>query len=68
MCKIKVDDKVLLQYTALKGRHKIQGRWENTIYEVIEQPIGKMPAFKVKSMEGNGVLWHNHQYINRHTN
>ena len=24
---------------------------ENTIYEVVEQPLGKIPVFKIKSME-----------------
>ena len=51
---LKVGVKVLLKYTAFKGRHKIQNSWENTIYEVIEQPIGKMPVFKIRSMESDG--------------
>ena len=46
-------DKVLLKCTAFKGKHKIQDRWENTIYEVIGQPLGKIPAFKIKSTEGD---------------
>ena len=41
----KVGDKVLLKHTAFKGKHKIQDRWENTIYEVIEQPLGMIPVF-----------------------
>ena len=45
--------KVLLKSTAFKGKHKIQDRWENTIYKVIEQPTGKMP---VKSMEGDDKM------------
>ena len=28
-------------------KHKIQDRWENTIYEVIEQPLGKIPVSKL---------------------
>ena len=27
---------------------KIQDRWENTIYKVIEQPMGKIPVFFFK--------------------
>ena len=50
---LKVGDKVLLKHTAFKGKHKIQDRWENTIYEVVEQPLGKIPVFKIKSMEGD---------------
>ena len=43
--KLMVGDKVLLKYTAFKGKHKIQDWWENTIYEVVGQPIGKTPVF-----------------------
>ena len=46
-----VGDKELLRCTAFKGKHKIQDCWENTIYEVIEQPYGKIPVFKIKSQE-----------------
>ena len=45
-----VGDKVLLRCTAFKGKHKIQDQWENTIYEVVEQPLGKLPVFKIQSM------------------
>ena len=47
--KLMVGDKVLLRHTAFKGKHKIQDHWENIIYEVIEQPSGKIPVFKLKS-------------------
>ena len=50
---MKVGDKVFLKYTTFKGKHKIQDRWENTIYEVIEQLLGKIPVFKIKPMEGD---------------
>ena len=50
---LQVGDKVLPKHTAFKGKHNIQDRWENTIYEVIEQPLGKIPVFKIKSMEGD---------------
>ena len=49
----KVGDKVLLKCTAFKGKHKIQDRWENIIHKVIEHPLGKIPVFKIKSMEGD---------------
>ena len=48
-----VGHKVLLRHATFKGKHKIQDRWENTIYEVIEQPLGKLPVFKIQSMEGD---------------
>ena len=48
---MKVGDKVLLKHTAFKRKHKIQDRLENTIYEVIEPALAKIPAFKSKSTE-----------------
>ena len=41
--------------SCLKGKHKIQGHWQHTIYEVIEQPFSKIPVFKIKSMEGEDI-------------
>ena len=51
----------MLKCSAFKGKHKIEDKWENTIYEVIEQPIGKMPVFKVKPIEGDGKMKVVHQ-------
>ena len=56
MCKTDVGDKVLLKCTAFKGKHKIQDQWENTIYEVIGQLIGKLPVFKIQSLEGDDKM------------
>ena len=53
---MRVGDKVLLKHTAFKGKHKIQDPWENTIYEVIEQPLGKIPVFKIQTMEGDNKM------------
>ena len=44
-----VGDTIFLQCTAYKVKHKIQDQWENTIYEVIEQPFKNVPVFKIKS-------------------
>ena len=41
-----IGDPVLLRHTTYKGKHKIQDRWEDTIYEVIDQPFKNMPVFK----------------------
>ena len=48
-----IGDKVLWKHTAFKGKHNIQDQWQNTIYEVVEQPLGKLPVFKIQSMEGD---------------
>ena len=55
-----VDDKVLLRCTVFKDKHKIQDQWENTIYAIIEQPLGKLPVFMIRSMEGDdkGKIMH----------
>ena len=47
--KLMIGGKVLLRHTAYKGKHKIQDHWEDTIYEVVEQPFENMPVFKIKS-------------------
>ena len=60
---MKVGEKVLLKHPAFKGKHKIQNRWENTIYQVIEQPLGKLPVFKIKSMEGDNKMKVVHQNL-----
>ena len=49
---MKVGDKVLLKCTTSKGRQKIQDQLKNTIYEVIEQLLGKIPVFRIQLKEG----------------
>ena len=46
--KLMIGDTVLLWCTAYKDNHKIQDQRENTIYKIIEQPLKKMPVFKIK--------------------
>ena len=48
-----IGDTVLLPHTAYKGKHMIQDQWENTIYEVVEQPFKNMPVFKIKPQGGD---------------
>ena len=47
-----VSDTALLQCTAYRGKHKIQDQWEDTLYELIEQPFKNMPVFKIKPWWG----------------
>ena len=61
--KLEVGDKVLLKCYAFKGKHKIQDRWVNTIYKVVTQPTGKMPVFKIESMESDGKMKVVHQNL-----
>ena len=58
-----VGDKVLLRCTAFKGKHKILDHWEHIIYEVVEQPLGEIPVFKIQSMEDNDKVKIVHIYI-----
>ena len=51
--KLMVGDTVLLQCTTYRGKHKIHDRWEDTVYEVTEQPFKNMPVFKIKSWGGD---------------
>ena len=48
-----VGDTGLLRCTAYRGKHKIQDQWEDTIYEVIEQPFKNMSVLKIKPQGGD---------------
>ena len=41
-------------------KHTIQDRWEGNI---IEQPIGKIPVFKIKPMEGDNKMEVGHRHL-----
>ena len=49
---LSVGDLVLIKQTAWKGRHKIQDRWEDREYQVVEQPTPGIPVYKVQSLGG----------------
>ena len=53
--KLEVGNKVLVRQKAFKGKHKIQNKWDNIIYEVISQPIENFPVFTVQH-EGSKKL------------
>ena len=42
-------DLVLVRQKAFRGKHKIQDKWENLPYKVVEQVDSKLPVFKVES-------------------
>ena len=48
-----VGDLVLVKQTAWKGRHKIQDRWEDEEYQVVDQPTPGVPVYAVKSIAGD---------------
>ena len=53
--KLEIGNKVLVRKKAFKGKHKIQDKWEDSINEVINQPIEKFPVFTVQH-EGSKKL------------
>ena len=48
-------DKVLVRVTAHTGKHKIQDKWESTIYTVEKQPYRGIPVYQVKP-DGDGRI------------
>ena len=46
--KLHTGDLVLVRQKAFKGKHKIQDRWENEPYKVIQQIHSNIPVYKVK--------------------
>ena len=42
-------DMVLVRQKVFKGKHKIQDKWENTPYKVVEQINPNLPVFCVES-------------------
>ena len=49
---LSVGDLVLVKQTAWKGRHKIQDKWEDREYQVVDQPAPGIPVYTVKSLTG----------------
>ena len=53
---LSVGDLVLVKQTAWKGRHKIQDRWEDREYQVVDQPTPGIPVYTVKSPAGGQTM------------
>ena len=49
---LSVGDLVLVKQTAWKGRHKIQDKWEDREYQVVDHPTPGIPVYTVKSLTG----------------
>ena len=49
--KFKPGDLVLVRQKGFKGKHKIQDKWENTPYKVVEQKNPSLPVFLVENTE-----------------
>ena len=51
---LEVGDTVLVHVTTLKGRHKMQDRWENREYVVEKWPYPDLPVYVVCPRDGEG--------------
>ena len=47
--KLKAGDLVLVHQKGFKGKHKIQDKWENTPYKVVEERSPSLPVFLVEN-------------------
>jgi hypothetical protein len=47
--KINIGDTVLVKILRFEGKHKIADKFEEEVYEVIDQPIPDVPVFKLRS-------------------
>ena len=46
--RIDIGDSVLVKRVAFDGKHKIQDRYEEGVYEVVDQPRPELPVYRVK--------------------
>ena len=59
--KLSLGDKVLVKILAFEGKHKIADKFEEDVYEVIEQQRPDIQVFRVRSNQGKEkVLHRNH--------
>lgn len=49
-----VGEKVFVETLSFEGKHKIADRFEEDLYEVVEQPRQEIPLFKIRS-EKKGI-------------
>ena len=57
-CRLEPGDIVLVRQKAFKGKHKIQRRWENNHYKVIERIKDDLPVYKVEGPAGTKRILH----------
>ena len=51
---VEVGDRVLVRKVGFTSKHKLANRWEDEVYEVLEQPDKSIPVFVVKCEGGSG--------------
>ena len=50
--KLQIGDRVLVRQNAFKGKHKVQDKWEDNTYIVVDQPAKDTSVFTVQKEEG----------------
>jgi transposase InsO family protein len=53
--KLEKGDVVLLKREVFKGKHKIQDKWQNELYEIVGSVGNNLPVFRIKQIGGNTV-------------
>ena len=53
--KLEIGHRVVVRQKAFKGKHKVQYKWEDNTYVVVDQPAKNAPVFIVQKEEG-GIL------------
>ncbi|XP_062597658.1 uncharacterized protein LOC134259072 [Saccostrea cucullata] len=56
---IRPGDKVLVKRVAFEGKHKLSDKWEETPYDVVDQPNPSIPVFIVSNGERTRTLHRN---------
>ena len=62
-CKLQIGDEVLVKKLALEGKKKLEDRFEEKTYTVIEKPNEDIPVYKVKSTSGNVKTLHRNHLL-----
>ena len=53
--KLEIGDRVLVRQKAFKRKHKVQDKWEDNTYVVVDQTAKNTPMFTVQREEGGGL-------------
>ena len=60
---IHVGDQVLVRRLSDRGKHKLANRWEDDVYDVIDQPNTDIPVFLVESAGGQRKCLHRNHLL-----
>ena len=49
-----IGDRVLLKRVGFTGKHKLENRWEEEVYVILEQPHENIPVYRIQREDGKG--------------